>query len=251
MKPKTWTIYCHIHVESGRRYIGLTIKTMMHRWNQHCAQAKSSKGGRWHFPNAIRKYGKDAFSHEVLEICSTLEEANAAEERWIDFYDSRNPEKGFNLAKGGQHVPHPIRRNPWDNPEYRSKQLPGAIARINTPEARAASKAALNTPGSRAKRSAISKEIKSLPGAKKTASHGFRGKKHSPETRLRLITLNSSRSHSEETRKKISESMKGKRPSDSSIEKTRMALTGRPLSMGHRAVLSTSLKLYHSRKAAE
>ncbi len=96
-----WTIYCHIHIESGRRYIGLTSQTMAQRWKTHVSHAKSSKGGRWHFPNAIRKYGKDAFSHEELACSWTLEDANATEEALILQYDTRNPGKGFNLAKGG------------------------------------------------------------------------------------------------------------------------------------------------------
>ena len=79
-KPIRYTIYCHTHTESGRRYIGLTKLTMMKRWNSHIYTANHVKNGKLaatgHFPNAIRKYGKDAFSHEVLEVCSTLEEAN-------------------------------------------------------------------------------------------------------------------------------------------------------------------------------
>jgi len=116
-----WTIYCHTLVADGRRYVGLTKRTMGRRWSQHVTQSRSSKGGRWHFPNAIRKYGPEAFSHEVLEVCEDLDVANLAEECWIELLDTRNPEKGFNLAKGGAHIPHPIRRNPWDDPGYRSK----------------------------------------------------------------------------------------------------------------------------------
>jgi len=99
-----WTIYCHTHKESGRRYIGLTRYTMMHRWNQHCAQSKSSHG-YGHFRNAIRLYGKDAFAHRVLEKCETLESANEAEEAWINSFSTRFPEFGFNLARGGSHIP--------------------------------------------------------------------------------------------------------------------------------------------------
>lgn len=123
MKLKHWTIYCHIHIDSGRRYIGLTSQTMMQRWNQHVSKAKFSKDGRWHFPNAIRKYGSQTFSHEVLEICNTLELANLAEAKWINHFNTRDPQFGFNLAKGGEHKPHPIRKNPWDNPEFRAKSL--------------------------------------------------------------------------------------------------------------------------------
>jgi hypothetical protein len=114
---------------------------MLHRWNQHCAQAKSSKGGRWHFPNAIRKYGKDAFSHEVLEICHDLEVANLAEECWIEFYDTRNPEKGFNLAKGGVHTPHLIRKNPW-TPQLRAAMSTTIRTTIQDPVVKANRQAA-------------------------------------------------------------------------------------------------------------
>jgi hypothetical protein len=94
---------------------------MERRWSQHIIQAKHSVDGRWHFPNAIRKYGKDAFSHEVLQICNSLEEANKFEEEFIKKFDTRNPEKGFNISRGGAHVPHPIKKNPWNNPEFRLK----------------------------------------------------------------------------------------------------------------------------------
>lgn len=94
---------------------------MMFRWNQHIYNANSRpEGKRSHFWAAIRKYGKDAFSHEILEVCGTLEEANLAEAKWIDHFDSRNPEKGFNLMKGGEHIPHP-KKNPWDDPGFREK----------------------------------------------------------------------------------------------------------------------------------
>lgn len=139
-----WTIYCHTHIESGRRYIGLTKQTWQKRWKNHVYAAKSSKGGKWHFPNAIRKYGAAAFSHEVLEVCGTLEEANSAEERWIEYFDTRNPEKGFNLTKGGGHTPHPF-KNPWERPEYRNKLCVIAKARWQDPNYRAKATAATRT----------------------------------------------------------------------------------------------------------
>lgn len=148
-----WTIYCHTHVETNRRYVGLTKRTMLQRWDEHILIAmRMVKNGRWHFPNTIRKYGSDAFSHQILEVCSSLEVANLAEECWIELFDTRNPEKGFNTAKGGQHTPHPV-KNPWDRPGFREKH-PSTIEACFTPEARAKQKASLNTSESRAKRSA-------------------------------------------------------------------------------------------------
>jgi group I intron endonuclease len=170
-KQSQWTVYCHIHRASGRRYVGVTKKTWRARWNQHVYTAsKLAKKGWSHFANAIRKYGKDAFDHEVLEVCDSLEEANAAEVRWIKHFDSTNPEKGFNLKKGGDHRPHPV-KNPWDRPEYREKwrqdHLQSFIAAGQSSEARAASKAALNTPESRAKRSAAAKASLARPETRK------------------------------------------------------------------------------------
>jgi hypothetical protein len=120
MEPR-WTVYCHTHVESGRRYVGLTKLTMARRWNQHLANAKRKSGkGCHHFWNAIRRYGKDAFIHHVLGACHNVEQANLVEEVWIFLLDARNPERGFNLAKGGDHIPHP-KKNPWDRPEFRER----------------------------------------------------------------------------------------------------------------------------------
>jgi group I intron endonuclease len=98
---KSWIIYCHVHVETGRRYMGLTTRSMERRWSQHLTQSKILKT---HFANAIRKYGLEAFSHEILEVCHDQEVAELAERSWIELFDSTNPEKGFNLAKGGDHI---------------------------------------------------------------------------------------------------------------------------------------------------
>lgn len=145
-----WIVYCCAHMESGRRYVGLTKKTLRQRWNAHLYNAFNRKlGSHSHFWNAIRKYGKDAFDLEVLEVCSTLEDANAAEERWIIHFDTRNPEKGFNLARGGGCRPNPERKNPWRDPAYKWHD-PGYRAShgekmrevVNRPEVRAKLEAA-------------------------------------------------------------------------------------------------------------
>jgi group I intron endonuclease len=212
----TWTIYCHTHVESGRRYVGLTAQTWQKRWKTHVSHARSSKGGRWHFPNAIRKYGKNAFSHEVLEICHDLEVANLAEECWIDFFDSQNPEKGFNLAKGGGHLPHPNRKNPWDDPAFRKKAETN-LAIMNaswTPEGRSTQSRALwDDPDFRARTSQASKDVNSRPEARKRNSDAQKGKKLSPEHRAKIgaqSKLQHGRVHSAETRARISEAVRTK-----------------------------------------
>jgi len=156
-----WTIYCHIHTDSGRRYIGLTKKTMMKRWNRHVFEAKHVKKGYGYFHNAIRKYGPESFSHEILEKHCSLEAANLAEQKWIKHFRSNESEFGFNIARGGSHTPHPI-KNPWDRPGFREKH-PSTIHNCLTPQARAAQLVSLNTPDSKAKRSAATKAAMARP----------------------------------------------------------------------------------------
>src|SRR5580693_175899 len=141
-----WTIYCHTHIESGRRYIGLTKLTMMKRWNQHLANARTKSGkGCVHFWNALRMYGKESFSHEVLETCSNFEVANTAEISWIEFYDSTN--YGFNISKGGDHaVLEPQSRLRISLGVRASLRIPSVIANRS-----AASKAMWQDPGFREK----------------------------------------------------------------------------------------------------
>jgi len=187
-----WTVYCHIHAATGRRYVGLTKKTLLQRWNQHVYTANRTKVGKGvsHFANAIRAYGKEAFSHEVLGFCNTLEEANLLEEDRIEFYDTRNPAKGFNLVKGGSHVPHPI-KNPWDRIEYREKALENLknIHQLSqTAEARFKRKSTFQTSESRSKRSDSSKETRMRPEVKSRCDGTFSGKHHKYETKKKIAS---------------------------------------------------------------
>jgi hypothetical protein len=206
-----WTIYSHTHVDSQRRYVGLTKLTIMKRWNQHLINARSKRGkGCAHFWNAIRKYGKDAFTHEILEICDTLESANLAEEKWINHFNTRDPQFGFNLAKGGEHKPHPIRKNPWDNPEYREKMIGVIKAKWQDPEYRAAnlsiSKArlaeatrisSLNKVQSRTevrqKLSEIMKRIANTPDGRAQRAAIWLGKVLTPEHRAKISKNNATK----------------------------------------------------------
>jgi len=192
---KYWTIYCHQHIESGRRYIGLTSRTMERRWSQHIIQSKHLKGGRSHFANAIRKYGPESFIHEILAMSWDLESANATEETLIEQEGTRNPEKGFNVARGGQHIPHPIRKNPWNDPEFRAKYPKDQFKYFLTPTARAKQKAALNTPESKLKRSASSKKAANTPESKARRSASSKAALNTIESKLKRsaiskITLN-------------------------------------------------------------
>jgi hypothetical protein len=147
-KEPRWTVYCHTHVASGRRYVGLTKKTMLARWNQHSYNARQKKGKKCsYFWAAIRKYGPESFSHEILKSCGSLEEASAAEIRYIEEFGSKDREKGFNLMKGGSRpvldkksyseLRSSLALEHWKDPRYRTSVVSSMTATKNLPENRA------------------------------------------------------------------------------------------------------------------
>ena len=95
-----FTIYCHTCVVSGKKYVGQTCTSIMRRWIQHVSDATTKpRGGAFHA--AIRKYGADNFTHEVIDIVVTQEGANIAETRWIEHLNTLCP-FGYNLDCGGK-----------------------------------------------------------------------------------------------------------------------------------------------------
>lgn len=96
-----------------------------------------------------------------MEVCLTVDLANEAEEKWIAHFDTRNPEKGFNLIRGGGHLPHRLlngdyRLQPgfkeaasarskaiWADPEKRANILAGTQEAIRKPDVRAKLSAAV------------------------------------------------------------------------------------------------------------
>ncbi len=212
-KPIKWTVYCHTHIESGRHYIGLTKLTIVKRWNRHVYAANKVKDGKpyvtSHFPNAIRKYGKEAFTHHILGICNTIEAANLVEECWIYLLETRNPEKGFNIAKGGACKSNPIRKNPWSDPEYRAKSLAAVKLKLQDPmflaNLSSASKLMWQDSDFKSRMSQISKEINSRPEVKAKISAANLGRIHSPEARAKIRTANLGKTRSEQVKNKMSE----------------------------------------------
>lgn len=160
---------------------------MMWRWNRHIYAANvAKKSGRSHFANAIRLYGKDAFSHEVLRVCADLEEANAYEAYFINLFRTRDLASGFNLCLGGSHAPHPF-RNPWDRPEYREANLASSRERLARATAAAQVADVQNRPDVRAAQSARMKAwAATQPGLQEKTAARYAGKKLPAEHRAKI-----------------------------------------------------------------
>ena len=104
----TYIVYRHVCTETGKSYIGFTKNSMEKRWSEHVSLAfrcyNHNPSRKYHFQNAIRKYGLAAWTHEVIqENIGSVEEACFAEIHWIAKLSTRSPE-GYNETPGGRGV---------------------------------------------------------------------------------------------------------------------------------------------------
>jgi group I intron endonuclease len=97
-RPKPYgVIYMITNVVTGKRYIGQTVGSVKSRWRKHI---RDSTGCR-RLKNSIAKYGVEAFEIKVIFEASNKDELNEKEVEFINFYDTRNKSKGYNLNAGG------------------------------------------------------------------------------------------------------------------------------------------------------
>jgi group I intron endonuclease len=96
-------IYKFTHIDTGRSYIGQTIQDPNQRRLEHISDSRHTSK-EYHFHNAIRKYGIDAFTFDVIDTAVTLEQLNLLEEKYVAQYDSIN--NGFNIRQAGGNKLH-------------------------------------------------------------------------------------------------------------------------------------------------
>lgn len=98
MLGKIYKITNHIN---GKIYVGQTTKSLKERFQKHCW--RTTENDSYHLnmaiKKAIKKYGKENFTIELIEEVETTK-LDEREVYWISFYDSYN--KGYNCTKGGQ-----------------------------------------------------------------------------------------------------------------------------------------------------
>ena len=84
----------------GKIYVGQTQRTLEERMKEHLKKSCTVYGNSY-IDRAIKKYGIEIFSVEIVEECETLDELNEREIFWIKFYNCKKP-NGYNLTDGGE-----------------------------------------------------------------------------------------------------------------------------------------------------
>jgi group I intron endonuclease len=172
-------IYLLTNTINGKQYVGQTVYSLKNRWWKHCWSVRN--GSNLHLHNAMRKYGPDAFTREILEH-TTIEDVNARETYWIAELNTR--EHGYNMTEGGEGTRGIIRSE-----EYRAKQRVAKTGKKYSNETR----------------------------SRMSAAHI--GKRFSDESRARMCIAQKGRRKSAEHRAKLSAANMGKKLSPETIAK--------------------------------
>lgn len=122
-----YTVYIHTNKMNGMKYVGITSQKPETRWLSGYGYYKQP-----HFFRAIKKYGWDGFTHEIIASGLSFEEAGKLEAELIQKYDTRNNKKGYNKSSGGEagaagveksetqrKCASNVMRTLWKNPEFK------------------------------------------------------------------------------------------------------------------------------------
>ena len=99
-KGRTWIVYKHT-CPNDKSYIGITChKDPTRRWGKN-GIAYINNGTQERFSRAIKKYGWDNITHEILECDLSYKNAQSKEKYYIKLYNSYD--NGYNMTLGGEH----------------------------------------------------------------------------------------------------------------------------------------------------
>lgn len=204
-------IYIITNTINEKVYIGQTIKPIEKRFQEHCQKSSQCIKIR----NAIQKYGKENFSIKKIVSCYNRMSANTVETFWISVYDS--VDNGYNIVK-----------------------IANSFGSINTgrkaseESKKKMSELRLGKPASEISKKKISLANTGKPShAKNKTWKMVDGKRTYFDKSLNLKNTPSGWTHTEESKKKISDNNKGRKTrlgmknSDETNKKISNSLKGR------------------------
>jgi group I intron endonuclease len=171
-KLKTRGVYAIYCKPRGKLYIGSTMakKGIQKRLRDHISMLNKDIHHSILLQRAWNKYGSEAFVFKIIEDCSnmTVKECLEREQYWIDFYQSSDPTRGFNIA-------------PVTGSSLGIKRRPETIAKT-----RLANLGRVQSEEEKAKRALSNKGKVMSAEARKKISDAHKGKVVSAETRKKL-----------------------------------------------------------------
>lgn len=218
---------------SGKVYIGQTTDPK-DRWSSHKSSAKNPQKYSAIIPRALSKYGVDNFIFEVIATCRTQEDADVTETELIERYNSRDSERGYNLAHGGS-----VNRG-WHHSEETKKKISesnlGKEMPPHTDEWKANMSAIMTgreiTWADKISAAQIGKENSQesrdkMSLAKTGDKHPNYGKTTPNEVKDKISLAHTGKIVSEDTKKKIAQSHVGKSPSEETKKKMSKSMQGK------------------------
>lgn len=131
-------IYLIINTANGKVYVGQAVNLAKRKRN-HFSALKLGKHRNKHLQAAYNQYGGEAFVFEVVqEFTDAPDKQDLAkslarlEQHWIDFYQSTNPEYGYNMCpSAGSSLGYK------HSAETRAKVAAAGRGRVSSPDTRA------------------------------------------------------------------------------------------------------------------
>lgn len=183
--PKGAGVYKIVNATNGKTYVG-SSGNIYRRWGEHRRKLRAGTSSSWRLQAAWTKYGAQAFTFSVLELCSSSVVA-AREQAWID---AIQPAYNVAPAAGSQAG---VKRRP------ETCALIASVTRI-TPEQRAKMVAGIRS---------MSPEAKLECSRRQSAAHMGNtynlGRRSTPEANAKRSAALKGRVFSEEHRAKLSE----------------------------------------------
>lgn len=203
-------IYKIVNTANGKIYVGSSID-IKNRWAQHKFSLNKNKHANPILQNAWNKYGKDVFQFSILELVDPL--SLTKREQW--YIDELNPE--YNIVTV---VESPMLGRTFSD-ETKRKMSESRTGKGNSFFGKKHSeetKKKLSEWRLGRKFSPHSSETKrKMSDSAKGSGNGFYGKKHSSASIEKIAKASRERVFSIESRKKVSEKIRGERNYNASL----------------------------------